>query len=159
MNVLLDSNILLRLSQPGHPHEEDTTSAVDLLQQYHNCVMVPQTIDEFWVVATRPVDAKGLGFETDFAVEQRDRFLQLFPLLRDERAIYEQWSKLVDDHEVKGVKAHDARYVAALQRHGLTHLLTYNDRDFRSFDGITVFTPPEIVAKQQSDSSFLEGLT
>jgi predicted nucleic acid-binding protein len=158
MNILLDSNILLRLSQPGHPHEGDTTAAVDLIQRRHNCVIVPQTIYEYWVVATRPVEANGLGFDPEFAAEERDQFLQLFQLLRDERAVYEHWRTLVDDHEVRGVRAHDVRYVAALKRHGIGCLLTYNERHFRGFSDITILTPPKLLAAHRADPGFVERL-
>ncbi len=158
MNVLLDSNILLRLSQPGHPHEQATTASVDLLQQHHHCVIVPQTIYEYWVVATRPIDVNGLGLTSTFAAAERDRFLELFKLLRDERSIYEHWLHVVDSYQTIGVKAHDARYVAAMKRHGITHLLTFNDRDFQKYDNITVFTPTQIVNRQQANPTFLQSL-
>jgi hypothetical protein len=44
-----------------------------------------------------------------------------------------------------GKNAHDARFVAAMMAHGLTHLLTFNPQDFRRYSGITVVTPAEIL--------------
>jgi len=157
MNVLLDSNILLRLSQPGHPHEQVTTAAVDLLQQHHRCVIVPQTIYEYWVVTTRPTDVNGLGFDPQSAARERDRFLELFRLLRDERSIYEHWISLMDSYQTIGVKAHDARYVAAMMRHDVTHLLTFNDRDFQKYKNITAFTPTKIMSEHQANPAFLQS--
>ena len=144
MDILLDANVLLRLSQPGHTHEPVAVHAVRTLKQDNRLVLVPQTIYEYWVVATRPIEANGLGFEISTAVAERDRFLSLFPLLRDERAIFEQWSHLSADHEVKGPKAHDTRYVAAMMRHGLSHILTFNEKDFRRYAGITVLKPESV---------------
>ena len=69
-------------------------------------------------------------------------------LLRDERAIFEQWRPLVLDNAVKGPRAHDTRYVAAMKRHGISHILTYNERDFRRYDGITALTPNSEIANQ-----------
>jgi predicted nucleic acid-binding protein len=42
---------------------------------------------------------------------------------------------------VKGKNAHDARLVAAMVRHGLTHILTFNAQDFSRYRGITIMTP------------------
>lgn len=35
----------------------------------------------------------------------------------------------------------DARLVAAMKRHGTSHLLTFNDGDFARFSDITVVNP------------------
>ncbi len=43
-------------------------------------------------------------------------------------------------HDVKGKTAHDARPVAAMRRHGLSRLLTFNASHFARFDGIAVLT-------------------
>lgn len=66
----------------------------------------------------------------------------IFTLLRDERAIFDQWERLVAQHDVKGKNAHDARLVAAMNRHELTQLLTFNSRDFARYPGIT---PQEMI--------------
>lgn len=145
-------------SLPARPSaRQSTTVAVDLLQRHHSCVVIPQTVYEYWVVATRSLDSNGLGFAPAFAALERDRFLELFNLLRDERSIFEQWVSLMDDYQVKGIKAHDARYVAAMKRHGMTHLLTFNDRDFRRYDSITVYTPVQIVDEHQANPTFLQS--
>lgn len=158
MKILLDSNILLRLSQPGHPHEAESVESADLLQHHHVCVVVPQTIYEYWVVATRPTEVNGLGFDPAFAAEERDRFLELFPLLRDERSVYELWRQLVEDYHIKGVRAHDARYVAALKRHRMSHLLSFNERHFRTFEEVVVLTPSQVVAQARANQRFVQEL-
>jgi predicted nucleic acid-binding protein len=71
--------------------------------------------------------------EVDRAI---DFGLDLFTLLRDERGVFPLWRELVRQHEVKCKHAHDARLVAAMKRHGLKHLLTFNASDFRRYDGI-----------------------
>jgi predicted nucleic acid-binding protein len=67
-----------------------------------------------------------------------------FRLLDDTPAILPEWERLVVAHSVLGKNAHDARLVAAMRVHGVTHLLTFNDGDFRRFAGITVLTPASI---------------
>ena len=47
-------------------------------------------------------------------------------------------------HEVIGKMAHDARLVAAMKRHDITHLLTFNDRDFSRFTDIMVVNPASV---------------
>lgn len=55
-----------------------------------------------------------------------------------------EWRRLVVHYRVSGVQVHDARIVAAMQTHGITHLLTFNGDDFRRFSEITVVHPSEI---------------
>jgi hypothetical protein len=43
--------------------------------------------------------------------------------------------------------AHDARLVAAMIVHGVTHLLTFNGADFARYSGIRI-TDPTIAAQQ-----------
>lgn len=49
-------------------------------------------------------------------------------------------------HAVGGKNAHDARLVAAMLAHGLTHLLTFNAADFRRFTAVTVADPSGVLA-------------
>jgi predicted nucleic acid-binding protein len=76
-----------------------------------------------------------------------DRFTSLFVPLRDERGILEQWERLVTLHAVQGKSTHDARLVAAMQRHGLTHLLTFNLTDFRRYSGVDLLDPQDFALK------------
>jgi len=70
----------------------------------------------------------------------------LFPLLQDERAIFFRWLDLVTAHEVSGKPAHDAQLVAAMLRHSLSHLLTFNVSDFTRYSEVTPIHPNEVIA-------------
>ena len=67
-----------------------------------------------------------------------------FPVLPDSPAIYEKWKRLVLAHKVRGVNVHDARLVAAMMIHGVTHILTPNVKDFQRYPDITVVAPNQI---------------
>lgn len=47
-------------------------------------------------------------------------------------------------HAVSGVQVYDARLVAVMKVHDVTHLLTLNDRDFARYSGITVVHPSQV---------------
>jgi len=64
--------------------------------------------------------------------------------LPDTADILPKWEQLIVKHQVLGKQAHDARLVAAMEVHNLTHLLTFNDRDFKRFTEITVVNPQNI---------------
>jgi predicted nucleic acid-binding protein len=147
MTVLLDTNILLRLAQATHPMHATAQAAVSLLQGAGQTLhAVPQNVYEFWVVATRPVAANGLGLSTAEALAEVTRLTALFPLVPDTPAVYPEWLRLVGTYSVSGKNAHDARLVAAMAVHGVTHLLTFNTADFVRFPGITVLDPAAVTA-------------
>ncbi len=149
MKVLVDTNVLLRIAQPGHPHRPAAAeSVVRLIAADWELCVVPQVLYEFWVAATRPEPVNGLGMDCTAAELSLDELVRDFRLLRDERGVYGFWRSLIVTHQVQGKLAHDARLVAAMQRHGLTDILTFNSADFARFTGIRAFTPADILAGQ-----------
>jgi predicted nucleic acid-binding protein len=78
------------------------------------------------------------------ATAEVTRFEVLLPLKLDVPDIHQQWRTLVEEYAVKGVNVHDARLVAVCILHGLTHILTFNDRDFRRYNEINVVHPDAV---------------
>ena len=142
MNVLLDTNILSRMAQPGHVEHRAAVDATDALQLQGNVLcLVPQVLYEFWVVATRPPAVNGLGLAVPVVALELTRLQSLFPLLPDVPAVFSEWERLVMAHQVMGKNAHDARLVAAMAVHGFTHLLTFNTQDFARYPGVAALDP------------------
>ncbi|TWT35225.1 PIN domain protein [Posidoniimonas corsicana] len=147
MRLLVDTNILLRASQPDSPLFETCVRAVEALPAAgYTGFLVPQVVYEYWVVATRPADVNGLAFSVEQTTLEVARLATLLPLLPDDRGVFEQWQALVTRYGVAGKNAHDARLVAAMQRHRLTHLLTLNADDFARYDEVRVLSPAELAA-------------
>ncbi len=147
MKILVDTNVLLRIAQGTHPQRPNALeSIVRLTAEDVELCLVPQVLYEFWVAATRPLEVNGLGMDCSAAEQSLDELTQDFRLLRDERGIYGHWRSLIAAHRVHGKVAHDARLVAAMQRHGVQRLLTFNKPDFARFTSIVVFTPAEVLA-------------
>jgi predicted nucleic acid-binding protein len=147
MNVLLDTNLLARMAQPGTAGCQVAHDATDALgRRGDTACLVPQVLYELWAVATRPVAVNGLGFSASQATAELSRVLALFPLLADTPAIFPEWHRLVTAHAVMGRNAHDARLVAAMMVHGLTHVLTFNVGDFARFPGIIALDPAVVAA-------------
>jgi predicted nucleic acid-binding protein len=139
---LVDTNILTRLADKNHPHTSLAVAALQALWRAgHELRIVPQVLYEYWAVATRPIEANGLGLSADVVASDVDRFKLLFSVLRDERGVLDPWQKLAFETQAQGKQSHDVRLVAAMQRHGLTHLLTFNVADFRRFSAIELLDP------------------
>ncbi len=149
MTVLLDTNVLTRLAQHTHPLHATARDAVAALEGSGETLQtVTQNFYEFWVVATRPVAANGLGMSASEASVELARLQALFPMLPDAPALFVEWRKLVTTHSVLGKNAHDARLVAAMACHGITHLLTFNAQDFSRYPGLTLLDPAAVATSR-----------
>jgi predicted nucleic acid-binding protein len=146
MNIVLDSNVLLRWVQQGHAQQLIAETAMATLEAAgHELCLLPQNLYEFWVVSTRPTHVNGLGKtgpETTVILKQ---LRVAYPLLGDVPAVFHEWENLVTTHNVLGKPAHDARIAAAMAVHGLTHILTFNTGDFARYPAVTALDPYAVV--------------
>jgi predicted nucleic acid-binding protein len=146
MRVLVDTNVIIRIAdRAATDHAVAEAAAAALRDAHHQLCIVPQNLYEYWVVATRPTEHNGLGMSSESTDAAIEKWIQLFHLMRDERTVFEHWWNLVRDYSVAGKPAHDARLVAAMLRHGIEHLLTFNAADFARYSTIEVLTPGTVV--------------
>ena len=148
MIYLTDTNVLLGFSFPDDPRYLIAQAAVRQLEiDDHQLQTTPQNFAEFWNVSTRPAGQRGGFGLTPSATDQLlHRVEQLFPLLPDLPAVYTEWRQLVVKYRVSGVQVHDARLVAAMIVHNVTHILTFDTGDFIRYEreGIIVVDPATI---------------
>ncbi len=145
--ILLDTNVVLRYTRVADPRYHEVKAMIDkLMSSGHDLFVSPQCIREAWVVLTRPEEENGFGLEPSAAAEYVDTLLGTFFLLDDEPGIFAEWRDLVASHEVRGRQAHDANLAAAVRHHGLTHVLTLNEKDFNRYalSGLQTLTPRDL---------------
>lgn len=147
MIYLVDTNVLLRFSRHEDPRYQIVQDAVHKLgTEGQQLRTTSQNFAEFWNVATRPTDQNGFGytlFETEQLLLGLEKF---FALLPDSPEVYPVWRRLVVDYNVSGVQVHDARLVASMIFHDITHILTFNVTDFDRYapEGIVAIDPTAI---------------
>ncbi|NJO96439.1 MAG: PIN domain-containing protein [Pleurocapsa sp. CRU_1_2] len=133
MAYLLDTNILLRTISPNDPMHAITVAAIDTLNaRRERVVIAPQNLIELWNVCTRPSDKNGLGFTLERTLAEVDRLKRLFIFLTDTQSIYPEWERLVTTYSVQGAKVHDTRLVAFMLVHQISHILTFNVKNYYS---------------------------
>jgi predicted nucleic acid-binding protein len=147
--ILLDTNVLARMTDSGNPHCALARRAVHVLLGHgERLIVVPQNLYEFWAVATRnpgppPAGQNGLGMTPDQVSQWLGFFQRRFTLLPDHDELFTRWHALVKALGVKGLKSYDARLVTAMQGYGITQLLTFNAGDFKRFP-VTVIDPASL---------------
>jgi predicted nucleic acid-binding protein len=75
---------------------------------------------------------------------------KVFAFIPDTPAVFDEWQRLVIQHDVKGKSAHDARLAAAMNVHRINQILTFNGTDFARYPGIAVIDPATITQSPQS---------
>jgi len=153
MSYAIDTNVLARNIQENHPMQAVAVGALEALRlQGAELHVLAQNRYKFWAIATRAPEYNGLGLSIAEAWGELENIKRHFRFLADVPAIYPEWEQLVTRHAVVGRNAHDARIAAAMNIHGITHLLTFNGDDFKRFQGITVVAPDEVVNQQPPQS-------
>jgi len=146
MRYLVDTNVLLRWPRPSDPLYPTAKDAVErLLATGHDLHVSTQNLVEFRNVATRPTDRNGFGMSPAQADAELDSLERVFSLAPDDAGVYPVWRNLVSTHSVSGVQVHDARLVAVMRVHGLTHLLSLNTADFERYTEVTPVHPQDVV--------------
>ncbi len=149
MAYLLDTGILLRLIQKGDPHHQIIRQALRALRSDgERLCITSQNLGEFWNVSTRPASARGGYGMTVAQVEQKTKVLErLFELLPDGIDTHREWRRLLVAHSVSGVQVHDARLVALMTVHQVSHVLTLNPTDFTRYPFVSAVTPAGVLAQ------------
>jgi hypothetical protein len=141
---LVDTNVILRLSQPealapGFHH------AVSYLRAQECTLYVAfQNIAEYWNVSTRPVLHNGLGLNPDKVLRSLDVIRDELEIVTEDRETFDRWLRLVVDFRVLGRQVHDARLVAHMLVRNIPWLLTSNVKDFVRYSGIQAIDPERI---------------
>jgi len=142
---LLDTNILLRLSEKHSQDFQFIRPVLNaLIEKQIQLCYTSQNLIEFWNVSTRPVDRNGHGLSAMEADIEARGIEKAFLLLPDTEGIHLEWRRLVVAYSVSGVQVHDARLVACMKTHGVSHLLTLNNRDFARYKEIAAVHPSQV---------------
>jgi len=92
LRFLADTNLAARRILTSDPNHALIKQAVDsLLMRGDEVAITAQNLVEFQALATRPVEANGLGLTTAEANEQAHEMEAIFPLLEETPSVYNQW--------------------------------------------------------------------
>ena len=146
MSYLVDTNILLRSAEPSHPMFEPVTNAMDILP----LILDAPTVFEQWerLVNAQVISLKDCTSKPPCPPSLGGSELKV-PQDWGIQGAKNSWYFLFQKapYQVKGVNVHDARLVAVMLVHGLSHILTFNVNDFHRYSSeITIINPNDIQA-------------
>ncbi len=124
MTYLVDTNVMWRRFDLTDARQPLIKTALDrLILQGETPCITAQNLIEHQSLATRPLNVNGLGLTRHEANEKAREMEALFAFLVDTPNIYSHWRALMQTYEVSGRQVHDARLVAVMLAHGVTHCL------------------------------------
>ena len=143
MSCLLDTSFLVRLVNVRDAlHADAAASLAALFERQESIFITPQTVVEFWSVATRPTGApNGLGMTVQDASAVTEAFLREFQLAPDSPHVFPKLHALLGEVEVLGKQVHDAHLVAICHVHEIQTIVTFNPRHFERFTAL----PPGLI--------------
>ncbi|MGH9660140.1 MAG: type II toxin-antitoxin system VapC family toxin, partial [Bryobacteraceae bacterium] len=106
MDVLSDTNVILRRLHRAHPQHRQARAAIRKVTADGNRICVTsQNLIEVWAVCSRPVEHNGLGLSPS----QADRVVARAEIsasrLPDSDTVYAEWRRLVVTHGVSRKKS------------------------------------------------------
>ena len=147
--VFVDTNVLLTATDKSRPnHEAARRLIAESGSRGLHLAVSGQILREYLVVATRPVDANGLGLATRDAVANVKAFLRYVGMYEETGETANRLHRLGLTHHLRGKHFHDANIVATMSVHGIRSLVTYNVKDFECFSDIDVIAVADLVAAE-----------
>jgi predicted nucleic acid-binding protein len=148
---LIDTNILVRISQYNDPRHHLIQAALDELNHREaDLYFSLQNLTEFWNVCTRPQEKNGYGLSIAETALHLAAIEGVMTYLPDTEQVCSIWRSLVIANNVRGVQVHDAHLAATMLAHGVTHILTLNQADFLRYAGLQAVHPSQLLS-QASD--------
>jgi predicted nucleic acid-binding protein len=151
--LFLDTNILLGATDESRPHHLLASRLLAASGSFgRRCALSGQIIREYLVVATRSVEANGLGLSADDALANIEQLAERLEFCEETQAVSTRLRSLVRAHRWTGKKIHDANVVATMEAHGITRLVTENPDDFEAYRNITVISLSQATLEESSTS-------
>jgi predicted nucleic acid-binding protein len=139
--VFLDTNVLLSATDTGRrDHAPSNAILSNAISRGIHLAVCGQVLREYAVVATRPLEANGLGMNCKDVIRNVAMFRKVTVFFEEPEAVTDTLFDLIKIHDLKGHRIHDASIVALMKNHRVPMLVTDNTGDFRAFKDIQVLS-------------------
>ncbi len=140
--ILVDTDIWLRMQ------EIDTESAMACFEALNRAkeqgdgpAICAQIVVEYCAVASRPIEANGLGKTWPAVQESLKEMFKASVLLPEPEDVAGRWQELARKYRPIGKRCHDLRLAAVASANGVRRILTFNRADFQSVSEVQALSP------------------
>ncbi|HUA42270.1 MAG TPA: PIN domain-containing protein [Streptosporangiaceae bacterium] len=140
--VLVDTNVFLSATDQGRAEHRQALAILNEWTARGTTLYASgQIMREYLAVATRPVEANGLGLKQADAVANVRALRTRTSLLAEEASVADRLLDLLSEIPCSGKQVHDANVVATMLVHGIDSLVTINVTDFSRFGHLIALIP------------------
>jgi len=133
-SAFVDTNVLLCATDHSRPSHSEARGLFRAAREGgYTLALSGQIMREYLVVATRPVEANGLGMSPADALHNVESFAARAVLCDETEAVSARLRALVGTYALSGKRIHDANVVATMAEHDIGWLITENRQDFEVF--------------------------
>lgn len=144
--LFVDANVLLTATEETRSrHRKALALLAESGPRGWRLAASGQVLREYLAVATRPVEANGLGIEPAKAVANVAEFLRRIHLCDEDDRVARRLRRLAAAHGLRGRRLHDGNIAATMICHGMRDLVTENGGDFATFEEIRALSLTEAV--------------
>lgn len=155
--VFVDTNVLLTATDIGRPHHQEAQQVIAGAGPAGiHLALSGQILREYLAVATRPIEANGLGLIPADAAANAEEFLRHTVFYEETEDVSARLRDLTRSCGLVGKHIHDGNVAATMLVYGLSLLLTQNPGDF---GGMPEIHPVTLVAlaRQIADAHLDSG--
>ncbi len=133
-SAFVDTNVLLCATDRSRPRHDEARGLFRAAREGgYALALSGQIVREYLVVATRPLEANGLGMNSADALHNINNFVARSVLCEETEAVSARLRALAGTHALSGKRIHDANVVATMEEHDVDWLITENRQDFQVF--------------------------
>ena len=145
---MVDTNVLVYATVSGNPWHNAARNWITTLQQDNTVLWITtQIVREYLVILTRG-QVFSQTFTIDEALNEIEALFPSFEIAGESEASLVRLRAIVRQYQIQGKQIHDANLVAVMLTHGILHLATYNETDFKRFQEISLEVPPPFAQPQ-----------
>lgn len=134
--ILLDTNILLYAIDNNSPRQRQSQAILNADE--YTLFTSSKNISELLCAATRGNQPILNVADTLRVVSYYHKITEI--LYADERA-FQQLKVLLERYQPRGLKVHDYEIAAIALANGITHIATFNSKDFAGIEGLEIIIP------------------
>lgn len=143
--VLLDSNILVYLiarKSHGHKHSMDFMNSLIRSKEYYGCISDQNYLESFRVL-THQKYKKPLT--SNVARDMLNQYLNVLTIVTPKSSTLQITMDLIAKHKLLSNSVFDAYLVATMISNGISHIATFNVKDFTKYKEITAIDPSKVL--------------
>lgn len=150
MDIMVDASVWMRVFEDeGEACLIAAEALSQLIERGHRLYVSDWIVTELYRNCTLPVTSHGLGMTPAEADELREAVEIFCTSVDDPPGFATRWTRVAAHMNLGGHRAGDVCIAESMKVHGISTILTFNEKHFKVFDHVKVLEPEKLLATMQ----------